>query len=76
MVQQKISRKLAQVKKGTLHIGVDLGLKNNVAVVINEFAERLDRFSFPNDRDGYEYFLHRIEKQQLQYCAPEVLVAD
>ena len=64
MVQQKISRKLAQVKKGTLHVGVDLGSENNVAVVINEYAERLDRFRFPNDRDGYEYFQRRIEKQQ------------
>ncbi len=75
MVQQKISRKLAQVKKGTLHVGVDLGMENNVAIVINEGAERLDRFRFPNDRDGYDYFLHRIEKHQQQSSAPEVLVA-
>jgi transposase len=75
MVQQKISRKLAQVKKGTLHVGVDLGSENNVADVINEYAERLDRFSFPNDRDGYEYFQRRIEKQKQQHKAPEVLVA-
>ena len=75
MVQQKISKKLAQVKKGTLHVGVDLGSENNVAVVINEYAERLDRFRFPNDRDGYEYFQRRIEEQQQQNNAPEVLVA-
>ena len=61
MVQQKISRKLAQVKKGTLHVGVDLGLENNAAIVINERAERLDRFRFPNDRDGYDYFHRRID---------------
>ncbi len=75
MVQQKISRKLAQDKKGTLHVGVDLGLENNVAIVINERAERLDRFRFPNDRDGYDYFHRRIKKHQQQSSAPEVLVA-
>ena len=64
MVQQKISRKLAQVKKGTLHVGVDLGLENNAAIVINEGAERLDRFQFPNDRGGYDYIHRRIEKHQ------------
>ncbi len=75
MSQQKISRNLAQVKKGTLHIGVDLGLEKNVAIVITECAERLGRFSFPNDRDGYEYFQRRIEKLQQQSKAPEILVA-
>ena len=47
MAQQKISRKLAQVKKDTLHVGVNLGSENNVAVGINEYAERFDRFRFP-----------------------------
>ena len=64
MSQQNIARKLAQVKKGTLHVGVDLGLGNNVAIVINEYAERLGRFRFPNDREGYEYFHRHIEKAQ------------
>ncbi len=45
MSQQNISRKLAQVKKGTLHVGVDLGLENNVAIVINEHAERIGALS-------------------------------
>ncbi len=36
MSQQKVSRNLAQVKRGALHIGVDLGLENNVAIVISE----------------------------------------
>jgi len=75
MSQQNISRKLAQVKSGTLHVGIDLGLENNVAIVINEHAKRLDRFRFPNDRDGYDYFHRRIEKLQQQSKAPDVLVA-
>jgi transposase len=46
-----------------------------MAIIIIEFAERLDRFRFPNDRDGYDYFHRRIQKHQLQSSAPEVLVA-
>ena len=71
MSQQKISRNLAQVKTGTLHIGVDLGLENNVAIVIDQQAKRIDRFRFPHDQDGYEYFQRRIDKLK----APEILVA-
>jgi len=75
MSQQKVSRNLAQVKRGVLHIGVDLGLENNVAIVISEHAKRLDRFRFSNDRDGYEYFQQRINKLQRENTAPEVMVA-
>ena len=75
MSQQKISRNLAQVKTGTLHIGVDLGLENNVAIVIDEQAKRIDRFRFPHDQDGYDYFQSRIDKLQQQSKAPEVIVA-
>ena len=75
MSQQKVSRNLAQVKRGALHIGVDLGLENNVAIVISEHAERLDRFRFSNDRDGYKYFQQRIDKLQRENKAPEVMVA-
>ena len=71
MSQQKISRNLAQVKIGTLHIGVDLGLENNVAIVIDEQAKRIDRFRIPHDRDGYEYFQRRIDMLN----SSEILVA-
>ena len=47
MSKSNIARQLAQVQPGTLHAGVDLALENNVVVVINEKAERLDHFSFP-----------------------------
>jgi phosphatidylglycerol---prolipoprotein diacylglyceryl transferase len=75
MSQQKVSRNLAQVKRGALHIGVDLGLENNVAIVISEHAERLDRFRFSNDRDGYEYFQQRIDKLQRENKAPDIMIA-
>jgi hypothetical protein len=46
-----------------------------VAIVINEHAERLGRFRFPNDREGYEFFHRHIEKAQQKSSAPEILVA-
>ena len=68
-------KKLMQVQLGTLHVGVDLALEKNMAVVINEQAERLDRFSFPQDRGGYDYFLQRTEKARQKYQAAAIVVA-
>jgi transposase len=57
-----------------LFAGVDLALDRNVAVVLTERAERLTRFGFPNERDGYDYFYRRLETLQHQQDAPAVLV--
>ncbi|HEX7542100.1 MAG TPA: IS110 family transposase [Anaerolineales bacterium] len=75
MSKSNIARQLAQVQPGTLHAGVDLALEKNVGVVINEKAERLDHFSFPQDRGGYDYFLRRLEGLRQKYQASEVVVA-
>ncbi len=57
MAQSNIDRQLAQGPAGTLHAGVDLALEKNVVVVVNEKAQRLDHFSFPQDRGGYLSFI-------------------
>ncbi len=75
MSKSNIARQLAQVQPGTLHVGVDLALEKNVVVVINEKAERLDHFSFPQDRGGYDYFLRRLEGLRQKHQASEVVVA-
>jgi transposase len=74
MSNSTLSKKLASVKPGTLFIGVDLALDRNVAVVLTERAERLGRFGFPNERDGYDYFYRCLEVIQEQRQAPAVLV--
>jgi transposase len=75
MSKSNTARQLAQVQPGSLHAGVDLALEKNVVVVINEKAQRLDRFSFPQDRGGYEYFLQRLDGLCRKHQAPEVAVA-
>jgi len=60
---------------GSLHAGVDLALEKNVVVVVNERAERLDQFSFPQDRGGYDYFLRRLEGLRQKHQAAKVVVA-
>jgi transposase len=69
-----LTKKLAQVKPGTLFVGVDMALERNVAQVLSERAERLDRFRFPNDRDGYNYFHRRLEKLKACHQAPALLI--
>jgi transposase len=69
------SNKLRQVQPGSLHVGVDLALEKNMVVVINEKAEQLDRFSFPQDRGGYDYFLRRLEGVRQKHQASAIVVA-
>jgi transposase len=74
MSKSNIARQLAQVQPGTLHVGVDLALEKNVVVVINDKAQRLDRFSFPQDRGGYDYFLQRLAGLRQKHQAAQVVV--
>jgi transposase len=74
MSNSTLSKKLASVKPGTVFVGVDLALDRNVAVVLTERAERLARFGFPNERDGYDYFYRRLEAIQKKRQAPAVSV--
>jgi len=73
--KSNISKQLKQVQPGTLHVGVDLALDKNVVIVINEKAERLDHFSFPQDRGGYDYFLRRVEGLRQKHHASSAVVA-
>lgn len=75
MSNSSISKKLRQVPSGTLHVGVDLGLEKNFVVVMNEHAERIDRFRFATDRGGYAYFLARVEKASQKQKAAGIVVA-
>jgi transposase len=75
MSKSNIARQLAQVQGGSLHAGVDLALEKNVVVVVNEKAERVDHFSFPQDRGGYDYFLRRLEGLRQKNQAAKVVVA-
>jgi transposase len=69
-----LPKKLASVKPGTLYAGVDLALDGNVVVVLDEGAQQLARFRFPNDRGGYDFFYGRLERLRERHQAPEVLV--
>lgn len=75
MTKSNIARQIVQDQPGTLHVGVDLALEKNVVVVINEKGQRLDHFSFPQDRGGYDYFLRRVGELRQKHQAPGVAVA-
>ena len=73
-MSRTLAKKLAQVKPGTLFVGVDLGLDRTVAVIINQGGQRLAKFSFPHNHDGYAYFRRRLRKLQSHHHAPAMLV--
>ncbi len=73
-MSRTLTKKLARVKPGTMFAGVDLAKDRNVIVVIDERAKQLDRFSFPNDHDGFDFFRCRLLALQQRHQAPAVLV--
>ncbi len=68
-------KKIGQDQPGILHVGVDLALEKNMVIVIDEKGERLDRFSFPQDRSGYDFFFGRVETLRQKQKASRVMVA-
>jgi transposase len=69
-----LAKKLADVKPGTLFIGVDLGRDCNTAVAITGRAQRLTRFSFSHDRNGYDFFHRRLTALREKHQPAAVLV--
>jgi transposase len=75
MTKSNIVKQFMQVQPEALHVGVDLALEKNVVVVVNEKGQRLDHFSFPQDRGGYDYFLRRLAELRQKHRAPGAVVA-
>lgn len=73
-MSRTLTKKMVSVKPGSLQVGVDLGLDRNYVVVLTERGERVDRFSFSNDRQGYDYFLSRIGQAKGKDQGRSVLV--
>ena len=73
-MSRTLTKKMASVKPGSLQVGVDLGLDRNYVVILTERGERVDRFSFSNDRQGYDYFLSRIGRAKGEDAGRSVVV--
>jgi len=74
MSNNSTSEGIRQVQPGCLHVGVDLALEENLVVILNEQGKRLDRFHFPQDRGGFEYFFRRVESVRQRNNAAAVVV--
>jgi transposase len=74
MSNNSTSSAIRQAQPDCLHVGVDLALEENLAVILDERAKRLDRFPFPQDRGGYEYFFGRVESVRQRNNASAVVL--
>lgn len=74
MSHRTLTDKLADVKPGTLFVGVDLGLDHNTAVVLAQHGRALASFRFTQRREGYDYFYRRLDALQERQQAPAVWV--
>lgn len=57
-----------------LLVGIDLGLDQNVAVVIDQQARSVDRFSFSHTRHGYDLLYRRLQRSCRREWGSGVLV--
>lgn len=73
-MRRTLTRKLALIKPGMLLVGIDLGKKKNVAVVIDQQARQLCRFAFGHDQAGYACLKQQCQRLCQQEGASGVLV--
>ena len=72
-MSRTLTKKLAMIKPGTLFVGIDLGKQTNVAVVIDQQARRLGRFSFGHNQEGYVYLVRQLQRICQHAGAAEIL---
>lgn len=71
---RSLTRKLAAIEPGTLFVGVDLGKDKHVAVMLNQQAEQIGRFSISNDGEGFERLCQEMKQVGQRIKAPAVMV--
>jgi transposase len=69
------ARKLKQVPKGYLIVGVDPHKKKHAAVAITQDFTLHDRFKFDNTRDGLEFLLRRVRAEMVKSNCRGVMFA-
>lgn len=69
------ARKLKQVPKGYLIVGIDPHKKKHAAVAITQDFTIHDRFKFDNTREGLEFMLRRFRTEMLKYDCRGVMFA-
>jgi len=75
MTQFSINQIKRQYRIKALHVGIDLALEKNVCIVTDESGEKIDHFSFPQNRGGYDYFLQRVKMITQKQAESQLLVA-
>lgn len=73
-MSRTLTKKLAIIKPGMLLVGIDLGKRTNVAVVIDQQARQLNRFSFGHNQEGYAYLIRQLQRICKQVGTEEILV--
>lgn len=71
---RSLTRKLAAIEPGTLFVGIDLGKDKHLAVMLNQQAEQIGRFSISNDGKGFERLCQGMEQMRQRIKAPAVMV--
>lgn len=73
-MSRTLTRKLAIIEPGMLLVGLDLALKRNVAIVIDQQARQVERIQFSHTRAGYDKWHERMAAVGEREGASGVLV--
>jgi transposase len=72
---RRLAAKQASVKRGTIIFGVDLGQQDSWVHIMNTEAVTLGQMRFTHDAAGYRQLREKMATLQMDYAAPEVIVA-
>ena len=74
-MSNSVARKLARFKPGYLYVGMDLGLDNNIAKVMDERARVIGTVRFTHNQAGYAHLADRLTYYVRRHTASGVVVA-
>ena len=73
-MQNTAARKLKQVPKRYLVIGIDPHKKTHAAVAITQDLSIRDKFKFDNTMDGFDLLLRRCRDQMVKTSCPGLML--
>ena len=63
-MNKRIAKNLAQLKPGTLFVGIDIGKTRHVVSIMTEKAKVLDRLKVNNSKEGFQELMAQARRCQ------------
>ena len=74
-MKSTVARKLKQVPRGYLIVGVDAHKKKHAAVAVTQDFTTHSKFKFSNSREGFDMVLERARAEMMRTSSTSVIFA-